>query len=71
MAPAKTQQPKGSKVFRLGPWEIVLIVALVIIIFGPKRLPELGKSIGQFFTNFKKGIQGEKDDKPSSEHKEV
>lgn len=53
--------------FKLGPWEIVLIVAVVIIIFGPKRLPELGKGIGQFFKNFKKGIKGEEDNdnKPS------
>ncbi|MBX7149826.1 twin-arginine translocase TatA/TatE family subunit [bacterium] len=47
--------------FRLGPWEIVLIVAVVIIIFGPKRLPELGKGIGQFFKNFKNGISGNDD----------
>ena len=49
--------------FRLGPWEIVLIVAVVIIIFGPKRLPELGKGIGQFFKNFKNSISGEDKDK--------
>ncbi len=48
--------------FRLGPWEIVLIVAVVIIIFGPKRLPELGRGIGQFFKNFKNSIKGDHDD---------
>lgn len=49
--------------FRLGPWEIILIITIVVIIFGPKRLPELGKSIGQFLTNFKKSLQdGKKDD---------
>jgi len=54
--------------FRMGPWEIALIVAIVLIIFGPKRLPELGKGIGQFFKNFKKSIQGkEEDDKDSSD----
>lgn len=44
--------------FRLGPWEIVLIVMVVLIIFGPKRLPELGKGIGHFFKNFKNSISG-------------
>jgi len=49
--------------FRLGPWEIVLIVVVVLIIFGPKRLPELGKGIGQFFKNFKKSVTGESEEK--------
>ncbi len=49
--------------FRLGPWEIALIVAVVVIIFGPKRLPELGKGIGQFIKNFKNSLSGnDKDD---------
>jgi sec-independent protein translocase protein TatA len=57
-------------VFRLGPWEIVLIVVIVIIIFGPKRLPELGKGIGQFFKNFKKSISPDDDNsKKDSEDK--
>ena len=30
----------------IGPWEIALILAIVLIIFGPKKLPELAKSIG-------------------------
>ena len=48
--------------FRMGPGEILLIVIAVLIIFGPKRLPELGRGIGQFFKNFKKGITGENPD---------
>lgn len=50
--------------FRLGPWEIVLIIVIVLIIFGPKRLPDLGKSIGQFLTNFKKSMNDDKKDDP-------
>lgn len=49
--------------FRLGPWEIALIVVVVLIIFGPKRLPELGRGIGQFIKNFKNSIKGNKDGK--------
>ncbi len=51
--------------FKLGPWEIALIVVIVLIIFGPKRLPELGKGIGQFFKNFTKSLKGESDDSES------
>jgi sec-independent protein translocase protein TatA len=39
---------------------IVLIIALVV--FGPKRLPELGKSVGRGIREFKSSISGENDD---------
>ncbi len=48
--------------FRLGPMEIGLIVLVVLILFGPKRLPELGKGIGEFFRNFTKSIKGDAND---------
>ena len=51
--------------FKLGGWEILLIVAVVLIIFGPKRLPELGRGIGQFFKNFKSSVTGDKDQNAS------
>lgn len=41
---------------------IVAIIALVI--FGPKRLPELGKSLGSGMREFKASISGDKDDDP-------
>lgn len=53
--------------FRLGPWELILIVAVVLIVFGPKRLPELGRGIGQFFKNFKSSVTGEKDQNDKTE----
>ncbi|MGX7068982.1 twin-arginine translocase TatA/TatE family subunit [Gemella bergeri] len=48
------------------PGVIVLIIA-ALIIFGPKRLPELGESIGKMFTSFKKSISGLTDENSSSE----
>lgn len=39
---------------RLGPMELVLILAIALIIFGPAKLPEIGKSLGDAFGNFKK-----------------
>ncbi|MFW6139764.1 MAG: twin-arginine translocase TatA/TatE family subunit [Acidobacteriota bacterium] len=47
----------------LGPGELVLIALLIIIIFGARRLPELGKSLGQGIKNFKKSISSEDKEK--------
>lgn len=38
--------------------QIILIIAVVILIFGPKRIPQLGKSIGEAIRGFKKGLDG-------------
>lgn len=40
--------------FNLGPLEITLIILLVLIFFGPKRLPEMARSFGQAIQEFKK-----------------
>lgn len=42
--------------------QIILIIAVVVLIFGPKRIPQLGKSIGEAIRGFKKGL----DDKEKS-----
>ena len=42
---------------RLGPWEIALIVVAVLLIFGPKRLPKLARSLGQSMREFRKGAR--------------
>ena len=44
----------------VGPMELVLIVLIIVIIFGARKLPELGKSMGEGIKNFKKSI-GSKD----------
>lgn len=38
---------------RFGPMELVLILIIALIIFGPKKLPEIGKAIGSAIRNFK------------------
>jgi sec-independent protein translocase protein TatA len=43
--------------FDLGPGELLIIALIVLLIFGPKRLPELGKGIGQFISNFKSSMK--------------
>lgn len=37
----------------LGPWEIGLILIIVLIVFGPGKLPQLGESIGKTIKSFK------------------
>lgn len=38
----------------IGPWELILILAVVLIIFGPGKLPEVGKSLGKTIKEFRK-----------------
>jgi sec-independent protein translocase protein TatA len=40
----------------IGPWEIAIVLVLVILIFGPRKLPELGSSLGKSIRGFKKGL---------------
>jgi len=42
----------------------MIILAIVILIFGANRLPELGRGIGKGIKNFKEGMNDGKDDKP-------
>ncbi|MBI1909449.1 MAG: twin-arginine translocase TatA/TatE family subunit [Deltaproteobacteria bacterium] len=42
---------------RLGPWEIAIIVGVLILIFGPSKLPALGKGLADFLKNFKGGMK--------------
>lgn len=46
----------------LGVWEILLILVVVLLVFGPRRLPEMAKGIGQSVREFRKGIRDIKDD---------
>jgi len=45
----------------VGPTELILIVLIVVIIFGARRLPELGKSLGEGIKNFKRSIGGKEE----------
>lgn len=47
-----------------GPWEIALILVIVLIIFGVGKLPQVGESIGKGLKAFRRGTSGE-EDKPS------
>lgn len=45
--------------------EHLLILLVILLIFGPRRLPDLGHSIGRTMKNFKDGISGNHDAKPA------
>ncbi len=42
--------------FGLGMGEIVIVLVVVLLLFGGKKLPQLGSALGQAMTNFKKGL---------------
>jgi sec-independent protein translocase protein TatA len=56
----------------IGPLEIAVVLIIVLIIFGPKRLPELGQSMGRGIREFKNSISGDKDkDEPEEKRREL
>jgi sec-independent protein translocase protein TatA len=54
----------------VGPLELVVVLIIALVIFGPKRLPELGRSMGKGIREFRGSISGKDNDdesKPPSE----
>jgi sec-independent protein translocase protein TatA len=47
----------------VGPWQILVIIVLLLLLFGATRLAEIGKGLGEGIRNFKRGIAGETDGK--------
>jgi sec-independent protein translocase protein TatA len=45
----------------IGPLEIGIVLVIVLIIFGPKRLPDLGRSLGSGMRQFKDSVSGKDD----------
>ena len=52
--------------FRMGPWEIALIVLVILIVFGVGKLPQAGGAIGKGLRAFKKGQSGEGEEEEKS-----
>jgi sec-independent protein translocase protein TatA len=52
----------------IGPLELIVVLVIALLVFGPKKLPELGRSLGSGMREFKDSITGNSkdDDKPSS-----
>lgn len=52
-----------------GPLEWIIILAIVLVIFGPKKLPEFGKAIGQSIKELKKATSAKDEQKEETEKK--
>ena len=47
--------------FGLGVWELLIVLAIVVVLFGAKRLPLIGEGLGGMITNFKKATKKNKE----------
>jgi sec-independent protein translocase protein TatA len=47
---------------QVGPLELILVLVIVLVIFGPKRLPSLGRQLGRGMREFKDSITGDRND---------
>jgi sec-independent protein translocase protein TatA len=54
--------------FKLGPWELVLILAIVLVIFGGRKIPEIARGLGEGIRNFKDSMRSG-ETKPDEEKK--
>ncbi len=58
----------------VGPLEIIVVLIIALVVFGPKRLPELGRSLGRGIREFRGSIGGNDDDderRPSTQEIEA
>ena len=58
------------KLLFLGTWEIVVIVLVVLLLFGGKKIPELMKVLGKGVKSFKDGVNGIEDKEGKTEQKD-
>lgn len=40
----------------IGPWQVILILLVIVLLFGAKKLPQIGKGMGEALRNFKKSV---------------
>jgi sec-independent protein translocase protein TatA len=52
----------GSMLGNIGPLEIIVVLIIALVVFGPKRLPELGRSLGKGIREFRGSVSGEDED---------
>ncbi len=56
---------------RLGPTELIIILVIVVLIIGPKKLPELGRGVAGALAEFRKGRKARSDEEAEREDKEA
>ena len=52
---------------RMGPWEIGLIVVIILIVFGVGKLPQVGSALGKGIRSFRKAQSGDEDQEEEAE----
>ena len=52
-----------------GPWEILAILAVALLLFGGKKIPEVAKGLGEGIRNFKASLKGEDQPQPQTDEK--
>jgi sec-independent protein translocase protein TatA len=55
--------------FQVGPLELIVVLAVALIVLGPKKLPEVGRSLGRGLREFKTSLTGEHEEKGDEETK--
>ena len=53
--------------FGIGPLELIVVLVIILVIFGPKRLPQAGRSLGQGLREFKDSVTGKDGDSASQD----
>ncbi|MGE0025972.1 MAG: twin-arginine translocase TatA/TatE family subunit [Thermoleophilia bacterium] len=53
--------------FDISPIQIMIVLAIALLIFGPKRLPEMGRNLGKGIRDFKGGLTGEDTSPPTAQ----
>jgi sec-independent protein translocase protein TatA len=69
-AAALRRKTKESYIMRISTNELIIVLVVVLLIFGPKNLPKLGKMFGKTMKNFKEGIADSDEDEDNESAKE-
>lgn len=59
----------GFLPFNVGPWELILILVILLIIVGPGKLPQVGQSLGKALQNFRKSKDEDLDEEEDKKEK--
>jgi len=57
--------------FGIGIWELLILLLVLLLVFGPKRLPEMGRQLGKGMREFKDSVSGKDDDDPVDDMAEL
>jgi len=52
--------------FGIGIWELLILLLVLLLVFGPKRLPEMGRQLGKGMREFKDSVTGDSSDDEAS-----